>query len=100
MGMLTVDVVLNFGGSSINIEPVSQCSAPLPILLRNPGYFTLAEKSVFHTCRDAEFTFPGLIDEPERKIMADAGQSIINSHRTSIGQSLTTSRPAAKYDGS
>ena len=45
VGMLTVDAVWNFGGSSTNIEPVSQFSAPLDILLRNPGYFTLAEKS-------------------------------------------------------
>ena len=43
-------------------------------------------------CRDAEFTFPGLYLNPERKIMADAGrhqagkiiasQSLINLQRT------------------
>ena len=52
------------------------------------------------SCRDAEFTFPGLMVDGARKIMADAGrhqagkiiasQSIINSHRTSIGQSTVT----------
>jgi len=52
-------------------------------------------------------TFPGLYLNPERKIMADAGrhqagkiiasQSIINSQRTSIGQSTVTQKSTVTH---
>ena len=48
---LTLDACCKFGGSSSNIEPVRQFSAPLDILQRNPRYFTL----ILFFYRAAEF---------------------------------------------